>query len=87
MGKESIWVKRFILNLCLFCVSDLSGDAVDLLFSYRLPVISSESGATLIVVPGKFGVAVHHPNIDENENSVVGVHIATQLSEGLASFV
>jgi glutaminase len=41
----------------------------------------------MIVVPGRFGVSVHHPNLDENENSVWGVQIALQLSENLGSFV
>lgn len=34
----------------------------------------------MIVVPGRFGVAVHHPGLDENENSVLGIQVAESLS-------
>ncbi len=46
-----------------------------------LPAKSSVSGAVLAVVPGKFGIAVYSPPLDERGNSVRGVATCRALSE------
>ncbi len=53
-----------------------------------LPAKSGVSGAILVVVPGKFGIAVFSPPLDERGNSVRGVAVCRELSHrfGLHAF-
>ena len=53
-----------------------------------LPAKSGVCGAILAVVPGKFGIAVFSPPLDERGNSVRGVAVCRELSQrfGLHAF-
>jgi glutaminase len=52
-----------------------------------LPAKSAVSGALMILVPGKMGVAIYAPGLDGSGNSVRGRLAALRLVEGLRSAV
>src|SRR5262245_62573482 len=50
------------------------------LYEVGLPAKSGVSGGIIAVLPGRFGVAIHSPPLDENGNSTRGIAVCRQIS-------
>ena len=48
-----------------------------------LPAKSGVGGGTMVVVPGRMGIAVYSPRLDERGNSVRGIRVLRDLSQRL----
>jgi glutaminase len=58
--------------------------AGDWLISVGLPAKSGVSGGVFAVLPGRLGIGVYSPRVDEQGNSVRGIAVCRALSEDLA---
>ena len=50
------------------------------LYEVGLPAKSGVSGGVIAVLPGRFGVAIYSPRLDENGNSTRGIAVCRQIS-------
>jgi glutaminase len=75
-------VVRSILSVMTTC--GMYDGAGEWLVSVGIPAKSGVSGGVLGVLPGRLGVAVFSPRLDEQGNSVRGVAVCRDLSQDLA---
>jgi glutaminase len=75
------WVARTVLSVMVTCgMYDAAGKWM---VETGMPAKSSVSGAITAAVPGRLGLAVYSPPIDEHGNSVRGLRICHWLSRRL----
>src|SRR5262249_59765987 len=74
-------VVRKILSLMATC--GMYDGAGEWLMSVGLPAKSGVSGGVLGVLPGRLGIGVFSPRLDEQGNSVRGVAVCRDLSRDL----
>ena len=75
-------VVRSVLSVMTTC--GMYDGAGEWLVSVGIPAKSGVSGGVLGVLPGRLGVAVFSPRLDEQGNSVRGVAVCRDLSQDLA---
>ena len=75
-------VVRSVLSVMTTC--GMYDSAGDWLVSVGLPAKSGVSGGVLAVLPGRLGIGVYSPPLDERGNSVRGIAVCRDLSRDLA---
>jgi glutaminase len=75
-------VVRSVLSVMTTC--GMYDSAGDWLVSVGLPAKSGVSGGVLAVLPGRLGIGVYSPRLDESGNSVRGIAVCRELSRDLA---
>jgi glutaminase len=56
-------------------------------YEVGIPAKSGVSGGIMAIVPGKLGIAVYSPGLDEYGNSVRGIKVCEEISERLGLHV
>ncbi|MEO0852225.1 MAG: glutaminase A [Cyanobacteria bacterium J06648_11] len=82
-GKRAVGAEfvEDILSIMTTCgMYDFAGQW---LYAVGMPAKSGVSGGILVVLPGRFGIAVFSPRLDPRGNSVRGVRVCTDLSRDL----
>ena len=76
---------RDVLSVMYTCgMYDFAGEWA---YEIGVPAKSVVSGAILCVIPGKLGIAVFSPGLDEYGNSVRGIAVCEEISDGLGLHV
>lgn len=76
---------RDVLSVMYTCgMYDFAGEWA---YEVGVPAKSGVSGAILCVIPGKLGIAVFSPGLDEYGNSIRGVRVCQEISERLGLHV
>jgi glutaminase len=80
-GKEVFGLKTAKNCLSLMSSCGTEDYSSEFAFSIGLPAKSGNSGAIMIVIPDVMGIAIWSPRLDENNNSVRGIHFCHKLIE------
>ena len=84
VSGERVIVARIVESmLSVMSTCGMYNFAGERAYGVGLPAKSGVSGAILMVLPGRFGVAVFSPPLDSNRNSVRGMAVCRALSRGL----
>jgi glutaminase len=82
-GKQAMDTEKVPGVLAVMATAGLYDDSGKWLYRTGLPAKSGVGGGILAVSPGKFGIAVISPPLDEAGNSVRAQHSITDISNAL----
>lgn len=82
-GDQAVGAETARRALSIMATAGLYEESGDWLFDVGLPGKSGVSGDVVTVAPGKGGLAVYSPRLDDAGNSVRGVRVTEFLSHGL----
>src|SRR5438105_10964965 len=82
-GKQVIDAKHVPGVLAVMATAGLYDDSGQWLYTTGLPAKSGVGGGIIAVSPGKFGIAVISPPLDEAGNSVRAQRAITDISNAL----
>ena len=79
-GKRAVPAEEVQTVLSIMATCGMYDYAGSWLYDVGLPAKSGVSGGVIAVLPGRFGIAIFSPRLDENGNSVRGIAVCTEIS-------
>jgi glutaminase len=79
-GKRTLPADEVQSVLSIMATCGMYDYAGSWLYEVGLPAKSGVSGGVIAVMPGRFGLAIFSPRLDENGNSVRGIAVCQQMS-------
>ncbi len=79
-GKRTVPADEVQSVLSIMATCGMYDYAGSWLYEVGLPAKSGVSGGVIAVMPGRFGLAIFSPRLDENGNSVRGIAVCQQMS-------
>lgn len=79
-GKRAVPAEDVAAVLSVMATCGMYDYAGSWFYDVGLPAKSGVSGGIIAVMPGRFGIAVYSPPLDENGNSVRGLAVCRQLA-------
>jgi glutaminase len=83
-GKQAIRTENVPYVLAVMATAGLYDDSGKWLYHTGLPAKSGVGGGIIAVAPGKFGIAVVSPPLDEAGNSIRAQKAITEITERLS---
>jgi glutaminase len=83
-GKQAIRTENVPYVLAVMATAGLYDDSGKWLYHTGLPAKSGVGGGLIAVAPGKFGIAVVSPPLDEAGNSVRAQKAITEITQRLS---
>ena len=77
-GKRAVPAEEVQTVLSIMATCGMYDYAGSWLYDVGLPAKSGVSGGVIAVLPGRFGIAIFSPRLDENGNSVRGIAVCTR---------
>jgi glutaminase len=79
-GKHAVPAEDVQSVLSIMATCGMYDYAGGWLYEVGLPAKSGVSGGIIAVMPGRFGIAIYSPRLDENGNSARGIAVCRQIS-------
>jgi glutaminase len=79
-GRRAVPAEDIQSVLSIMATCGMYDYAGSWLYEVGLPAKSGVSGGVIAVMPGRFGVAIYSPRLDENGNSTRGIAVCRQIS-------
>jgi len=79
-GKRAVPAEDVQAVLSIMATCGMYDYAGSWLYEVGLPAKSGVSGGLLAVLPGRFGIAIFSPRLDENGNSTRGIAVCREIS-------
>jgi glutaminase len=79
-GKRAVPADEIQAVLSIMATCGMYDYAGSWLYEVGLPAKSSVSGGVIAVMPGRFGIAIFSPRLDENGNSARGIAVCREIS-------
>ena len=79
-GKRAVPADEIQAVLSIMATCGMYDYAGSWLYEVGLPAKSGVSGGVIAVMPGRFGVAIFSPRLDENGNSARGIAVCREIS-------
>ena len=79
-GKRAVPAEEVQTVLSVMATCGMYDYAGSWLYDVGLPAKSGVSGGIIAVLPGRFGIAIFSPRLDENGNSVRGIAVCRRIS-------
>ena len=87
-GKRAVPAEEVQSVLSIMATCGMYNYAGSWLYDVGLPAKSGVSGGVIAVLPGRFGIAIYSPRLDDHGNSVRGIAVCREISRefGLHAF-
>jgi glutaminase len=87
-GKRAVPADEVQSVLSIMATCGMYNYAGSWLYDVGLPAKSGVSGGVIAVLPGRFGIAIYSPRLDDHGNSVRGIAVCREISRefGLHAF-
>jgi glutaminase len=79
-GKRAVPADEIQAVLSIMATCGMYDYAGSWLYEVGLPAKSGVSGGVIAVMPGRFGIAIFSPRLDENGNSARGIAVCREIS-------